>query len=415
MVSSRPAAMVPATSELMRLAIVVNSFPTLSESFIFNKVRGLQAAGVDITVLVHQKKNDLALFREGRGETDDRVVHAPVSGGRTESIRRTAAWVARRPGPAKELWNSAQSLYGRGHRAMRAWLKALPLATQPYDCIHFEFSGIAVAYLDALPLLGPASLIVSCRGSAEQIKPLTDPERADDLNEVFSLVDRVHCVSHNMVEITKGYGLDPSKAFVNHPAINLSAFTRSHPHATKKGGPYCLVSTGRLHWKKGFHYGLAATRALLDEGHQVFYEIIGSGAEEEHLRFTIHDLALQEHVRLRGRLTAEQVRATLEQADIYLSPSLSEGLSNSVLEAMAMELPVVATAIGGIDEAITDSNDGLLVPARQPDEMASRIGHLLEHHELREEMGRAARRRIEQSFDLKTQVQRFVSEYASLC
>ena len=399
----------------MRVAIVVNGFPTLSESFIFNKVRGLQAAGVDTTVLVHQKKNDMLLFRDGTGETADRVVRALISGGTTESMRRTAAWVARRPGPATELWKSAQNLYGGGGRAIRAWLKALPLATKPYDCIHFEFSGIAVAYLDAMPLLRPASLIVSCRGSAEQIKPLTNPERAAGLNKVFSLVDRVHCVSHNMVETTKGYGLDPSKTFVNHPAIDLATFSRSRPYANKKTGPYCLVSTGRLHWKKGFEYGLAATRALLDEGYQVFYEIIGGGAEEEHLRFTIHDLALQDHVRLRGRLTAEEIRTTLEQADVYLSPSLSEGLSNSVLEAMAMELPVVATGIGGMNEAITDGSEGLLVPARQPVEMAARIEHLLEHHELRRRIGRAARRRIEQSFDLRKQVQQFVSEYASLC
>jgi hypothetical protein len=78
---------------------------------------------------------------------------------------------------------------------MRAFLLALPIKQSDYDIIHFEMSGIAVAYLDALPLLKPAKLVTSCRGAAEQITPLIDPTRGEKLRQVFKEMDLVHCVS----------------------------------------------------------------------------------------------------------------------------------------------------------------------------------------------------------------------------
>jgi glycosyltransferase involved in cell wall biosynthesis len=291
-------------------------------------------------------------------------------------------------------------------------LLALPFAG--FDLVHFAYSGLAVAWVDALPLLAPARVIVSCRGSAERITPLVDPDRAAALRRVFELADRVHCVTDDMRTTCGAYGLAPTKAFVNHPAIDVERFRRRVPYPAHSSGPYRILSTGRLHWTKGFEFGLMAVRSLLDGGHDVHYEIIGSGPDEGHLRYTVQDLGLSEHVTFAGKRSSTEVRAALEQCDIYMLPSLSEGISNAALEAMAMEVPVVSTSAGGMPEAITDGVDGLIVPPRAQAALALRIAELLQDRALRLHVGTAARRRVERDFSLQRQISNFVSEYRLL-
>ena len=192
----------------MRLAVVVNRFPSVSETFIFNKVAGLRAAGVDVTVVSHSYSNDLALFADGlKEDPTEYVTYSATAGGRKALPGATGRLACRQPARALQLWKQAQERYGRGRRALKAWVMALPLAAGKYDLIHFEYSGLAVSYVDALPLLSPSKLLTSCRGAAEQITPLAEPERAAKLEKVFRQVDLVHCVSADMLRTVQRYVL----------------------------------------------------------------------------------------------------------------------------------------------------------------------------------------------------------------
>ena len=397
----------------MKLALVVHRFPSVSETFIYNHAAGLRAAGLDVTVIATRTSNDAALFADFAGRRyDGPVVHTPLKRAPGETAARTASFVARRTGRGFALWNAARKRYGATRRAARAWLLALPF--DGFDLVHFEYSGLAASWLDALPLLAPARLVVSCRGAAEQIKPLVEPARVDALRAVFARCDRVHCVSEDMQRTCEGYGLDPAKAFVNRPAIDARRFSRSAPYVARPAGPYRLLSTGRLHWKKGLDYAISAVRLLVDAGLDVHYEILGAGVEEERLRFAVHDLGLEGRVTFSGRRSSAEVKAALEKADVYLLPSLSEGLSNAALEAMAMELPVVSTGAGGMAEAIDDGVHGLLVASRDPRAMADRVAALLHDPTRRTALGRAGRRRIEEAFSLERQIETFVHQYQAL-
>ncbi|MDZ7648854.1 MAG: glycosyltransferase [Cytophagales bacterium] len=110
--------------------------------------------------------------------------------------------------------------------------------------------------------------------------------------------------------------------------------------------PFLFCSTGRLYWKKGFDYALLAMKELKNRGHAFRYEIIGEGIERLKLIFMAHDLGLQDEIVFLGSLPGSEVKSRLEKCDIYVLPSLSEGISNAVLEAMAMQLPVVSTRAG---------------------------------------------------------------------
>ncbi len=399
-----------ATSKRIRIAIVVNSFPKLSETFIFNKVMALRERGHLVDIVAHKPSDDVHLFRDRIGPASPASVrYSLFCGNPLSRMLRLVKYLVQRPQQSLQIGKSLTKKLGWNRRSLISWLLTLPFSH--HDIIHFEYTGIADQYLDSLPFLRPARFIVSCRGAPEQIRPLIDPDRAAKLRTVFAELDRVHCVSEDMQAKMERYGLDRRKSFVNHPSIDPSAFCRPRIAATRSGTPHRLVTVARLHWKKGLEYGLVVVRMLLGQGYDVHYAIIGAGPEEEHLRFTIDDLELGAHVTLLGRLSPPEVKSILAQSDVFLLPSLSEGLSNAVLEAMAMELPIVTTTVGGMREAVTDGEEGFLVAPRSPETMAQQVGKLLRDETLRQRMGSAGRGRVLREFTLDRQVDRFVEEY----
>jgi colanic acid/amylovoran biosynthesis glycosyltransferase len=399
--------MASSPSTAARIALVVNRFPALSETFIHTKAIALRRAGLDVTVIAAMPSADGPLFTE---RFDGPVELMDVSRDLALTTRHLAARVARLTGHDLRLWDAARRRYGLTRRALRAAVIAMPLAG--FDILHLEYTGLAVAYLDALVLTG-AKIVTSCRGTAERMTPIAEPARADELRAMFEHVDRVHCVSQDLVRTCAAYGLDPAKAFVNNPAIDATRFHRARPYPARTGR-FELLSTGRLHWAKGIEWGILAVKALVDAGVNVRYTVIGAGPEDGRLRFLVHDLGLGDHVVLAGRKPAPEVRAALEGADLYVLPSVSEGISNAALEAMAMELPVVSTSVGGMAEAITDGVDGVLVPSRSPREMAHAIAGLLSDHARRASLGTAGRRRVIEQFSIERQTARFVAEYEAL-
>jgi glycosyltransferase involved in cell wall biosynthesis len=203
------------------------------------------------------------------------------------------------------------------------------------------------------------------------------------------------------------YGLDPTKAWVIRPAVDPNFF-RPREQYRSDDETFQVVTTGSLIWRKGYEYALLAVRRLVDKGTPVRFDIIGDGPERQRILYTIHDLGLERQVHLYGPLAPDEVRDQLQQADVFLLSSLSEGISNAVLEAMACGLPIVTTDCGGMNEVVTDGVEGFLVTARDPKAMAQALWTLWENPALRKQMGQAGRQRIEASFTLSQQVQEFI-------
>lgn len=279
----------------------------------------------------------------------------------------------------------------------------LPFAGRRWDAVYFPWNSAAIAYLPLFDLGMP--VIVSCRGAQVNIAP-HDPERkelAAGLRETFRRATAVHCVSEDILCVAQRLGLDPERARVIRPAVDPEQFCPGAKTPEERGA-LRIVSTGSLHWRKGYEYALLAVRKIVSRGIPVQYEIIGDGLERQRVLYTVHDLELESLVRLSGRLPPAEVVRRLQQADIFLLSSLSEGISNAALEGMACGLPIVTTDCGGMREAVTDGVEGFVTPVRDAEAMANALAKLAVSPQLRWRMGEAARHRIVCEFTLERQI-----------
>ena len=108
------------------------------------------------------------------------------------------------------------------------------------------------------------------------------------------------------------------------------------------------------------------------------------------------------------------MKEALENADVFLLPSLSEGVSNAALEAMAMEMPTISTKAGGMKEVITNGENGMVINEMQPGEIADSLIYLMKNKEVARTLGEKGRESIKKGFSLINQTEIFLKQYEKL-
>ena len=281
----------------------------------------------------------------------------------------------------------------------------LPFMKGKWDLIYFPWNGSAVDYLGLYELGIPT--IVSCRGSQINIKPATTQSNGyvKGLIESLEKATAIHSVSQDILNQATRYGLDPGKAVVIRPAVDPNFFSESL--IQNQNHRFTMVTTGALIWRKGYEPLLMAVRNFLENSIDAELHIIGTGEDQQHLLYTIQDLGLRNHVFLEGYQPPDQVCKWLQKADVFILASLSEGISNAVLEAMSCGLPIITTDCGGMNEAIENEVEGLIVPVWDEEAMAEALMRLAANMDLRKRMGEAGRKRIITEFTLEHQISIF--------
>lgn len=164
-----------------------------------------------------------------------------------------------------------------------------------------------------------------------------------------------------------------------------------------------IFSCGRLNAVKGHDDLIASVQILRERGIDARLEIAGEDEQggsgyRQHLQALIRDKGLSGAVTLLGAISEAEVREALERAHIFALASLNEGISVAIMEAMAMEMPVVVTDVGGNHELITSGRDAVLVPAQEPQVMADAIAALVADPTYALRLAQASRARVEQDF-----------------
>ena len=163
--------------------------------------------------------------------------------------------------------------------------------------------------------------------------------------------------------------------------------------------PVRIGIVARLSAEKDHQTLLSACKLLADHSSGFHLEIIGDGPLRGTLEKTVRTLGLDKHVSFAGM--RHDVPELLRQLDIFVLSSTTEGISLTLLEAMATTLPVVATNVGGNPEVIIDGETGFIVPPQNPGVMANKLLLLINDVNLRRQMGNKGRERVVAQFSIK--------------
>jgi glycosyltransferase involved in cell wall biosynthesis len=241
---------------------------------------------------------------------------------------------------------------------------------------------------------------------------------ADDAgarSRLFSLVDRYTCdrvvaVSQAVREDLIRQGVDNRKIALIYNGIDLSKFQPALTHRRSVDQEPVIGLVGRLEPEKGHRCFLEAAQILLQQHGDCRFQIVGEGSLQQDLRDFAWQLGIAGQVEFLG--LRDDIPELLSRMSVVALPSLSEAFSLSLVEAMSMGKPCVASNIGGIREILADRENGLLVEPGQPRVLAAGIAWLLEHPGEARRMGEAAARTAAGRFDARVMTEQLTRLYA---
>jgi glycosyltransferase involved in cell wall biosynthesis len=174
-----------------------------------------------------------------------------------------------------------------------------------------------------------------------------------------------------------------------------------------------LVCVSRLIPRKGIEDLLRALAGNIKVECEL--TVAGEGPIDAELKGLAATLGISDRVKFVGYKSPEELSQCYVDADAFVLPTRSDAFANVILEAMAAALPVIATNVGGVAEAVVDGETGLLVEPRQPDQLASAIGVLANDRNLAERYGRAGQKRALKHFTWTSISDRYIEAYSEAC
>lgn len=413
----------------MKIAFIVGRFPVLSEAFILNQIAGLIDRGhqVDIYALegysgetkVHpivDKYNLLERSHYVPTVPDNFALRCYKALG----LLLTKGW--KNPLAVLKSLNILQ--YGKQAASLRLFYSASAfLESQQYDIIHCQFGIYAMqgkypedAGVLAIRSLGllRGKLIVAFRGwdISWYVR-----EKGDLVyDKLFATADFFVTNCNFFRDRAIKIGCNPDKIVVLGSGIDCAKFTFK-PRYFPDDGAIGIVTTGRLIEKKGIEYGIRGVASLLQQYPNLEYNIIGDGHLREELQQLISELGIADKVKLLGWRQQQEIITILDRSHLFIAPCVTakdgnqDAPVNTLKEAMAMGLPVIATYHGGIPELVEDGVSGCLVAERDSDAIAQKLQYLLRNPQLWLTMGQNGRNFVEQHYDIEGLNDRLVAIY----
>jgi glycosyltransferase involved in cell wall biosynthesis len=228
------------------------------------------------------------------------------------------------------------------------------------------------------------------------------------MNHFIKKADYFQCISKYTETMLVNSGYPPERILMIPNGVDLARFTAASALTESRGRRINAVYVGRVEKVKGLDI-LVSSWAQVCSAHDAHLYIAGDGPVRRELTEQASRLGLSDRISFLG--TVRNVPELLSRADIYVQPSRQEGLPNSVLEAMAMSLPIVATRVSGNEDLVTDGVNGILVTPEDADGLAQAIQRLISNSALAQEMGRKSRKVIEDNYALNAVITRLKQAY----
>ncbi len=387
----------------MRVGIVLSNTPGYSETFFNSKIKGLQNSGAEVLLFCQSKKDDFTLcpvFESPKVSRNPFLQAGYFFNEFFQLLPHLSAVLRFIQLERKEGTSSVQifkKIYLNAH-----------LLKAKLDWLHFGFATMALGSETVAKAIG-AKMAISFRGFDIAIYPVKHPGCYKTL---WKYVDKVHTISNDLLVLAKKHGL-PENIPVEKitPAIDVALF-QSALQDFNSEEKIVFMTTGRLHWKKGFVQTIEALAILKARGLDFTYKIIGEGTEHERIAFAAYQLGLKENVQFLGKLPHTEVKKQLETASIYLQYSIQEGFCNAVLEAQAMGKLCIVSNAEGLSENVLDGKTGWVVPKYSPKALAEKIQKVIAlSAEKKASISQNAQKRVKEKFNIEKQQSEFVNFY----
>ena len=391
----------------MKVGFFLLKFPLSSETFVLNQITAFIDMGFEVKIVALQKgdtQNTHAAWTKYNLAARTRWLQDEPTG-KVAKLRHRASQTLRGI-HRKNTWQ-ALNLKRYGAESRNLILSAIcgQVATPFHSDVfiaHFGPAGVTAAKLRELGVIRGkiATIFHGIDISSREVLNHYTPE----YQQLFRRGDLMLPISNLWAGRLQKMGCPREKIAVSRMGVDMTRFS---PRPVKAPAtPLEIISVARLTEKKGLHVAIEACRQLKEQGVAFRYRILGIGPWERRLRTLIEQYQLEDVVEMPGFKPSHEVKAMLDDADVFLLPSVTgadgdmEGIPVALMEAMAVGIPVVSTLHSGIPELVEADKSGWLVPENDARALAQRLAAFsqLDTDELAPVVKRA-REKVEHDFN----------------
>jgi len=390
----------------LKVAVYSGNIP--STTFIENLIDGLSQSGIEI-LLFGKQTADVSY----KGKV--KIFPLPVRGASLiiHFLKQSISLFFKSP---DLFFKSLRIVKGKKKKIKNIIKEAgvvFPMVNNQPDIFHIQWAKTVEQHPELFEMLD-CKFIVSLRGAHINYSPILDTKLADAYRKHFPGVDGFHAVSEEIGREAMKYGADKKKIRVIHSSIK-DELLNMNSDLYKEGSKLEIISIGRFHWKKGYHYALDTMRILDERNVDFIYTIIAQGKIPEEITFLINEYKLSEKVKIIQGMKHNELITKLQNSHLLILPSVEEGIANVVLEAMAIGVPVLTTDCGGMAEVIEDKVNGYIVAVRNPELLAERIMSFINtENEFKKSLTKRAKDVIAREFGRDKQIREFSDFYQSI-
>lgn len=282
---------------------------------------------------------------------------------------------------------------------------------QTYDVLHahMAFGHAVMSVVVARCFRKKCIVKIACAGEFGDLHTFSGFDGFDKALKILHQADAIVAVSSEVEQELHQYGFPPENIVRIPNGVDTSFFRRAQ--SDHKPGKTKFIMIGRRHPQKGVDTVLKAAQLLREQGQGDQFEIDSYGIDYPEYDYRTMAKEMGVAANLRFLPFESDIYSIYESAHGFLLPSRGEGLSNSLLEAMAMELPVIASEVSGTSDVVTNGEDGILIPAGSPDALAVAMSAFIRDPDQAKTLGINARKKVENCFSLQSVALRYSGLY----
>lgn len=346
----------------LRILVIVNKFPRITETFILEQLKALIDAKFDVTILsVWKDETDIVQKDVIKYKLLEKVTYMDFYD--------------------EENHEEVCSFVNSGN----------------FDLLYCQYDGIGRVFAKLLDQQKIRGKLVCCVRGGDLVEKIK--KNRQDFHTLFSHISFILPVNNYFKKILVSEGFPEEKIIIQHSAIDLSMFHFCKKEYNKRR--INIISVNRLITGKGVDISLRAIIKICKKFPQIQYYIIGNGKLFEFLEESIQKSRLEDRIHLMGWQPHEVIKQMLKKSHIFLLASIgTDGIPNAIMEASASGLPIISTTYGGIPEVVQNKVSGLLVKPGSISSLVRALVFLLKYPSKWHKMGKAGRKIIENNFDI---------------